>query len=52
VAVRLDQLDRHERRLGLVVAAEEDEDLIADLGDPLSPGEILPGTREVQREVA
>jgi len=36
VAVRLDQLDRYERRLGLVVVAEEDEDLVDVL--MLKPG--------------
>jgi hypothetical protein len=36
VAVRLDQLDRYERRLGLLVVAEEDEDLVDVL--MLKPG--------------
>ena len=43
MALRLDQLDRYERRLGTVVVAQEDEDFFADLGDTLSPGEILAG---------
>jgi hypothetical protein len=38
VAVGLDQLDRYARWASVFVVAEEDEELLVDLGDSLSPG--------------
>ena len=50
VAMRFDELDRHQPWAGALVRAEEHEDLSVDLGDSLSPREVLRGVGQRQRE--
>jgi hypothetical protein len=50
MGMRLDELDRHKPRTGVVVVPEEDEDLSARLDHALAPGKVFLGTGERQSE--